>query len=235
MRIIKEKFVARICALLLLSLLSGSRLEAQDYLYEVGGGFGVAQYFGDANRSLLSSVGFGLGGVGRYNHNFRWAFSAVLDWRKLHGKTDNVGNVFPGLAQADFKASLTLLHLRSEFNFLPYSDGYKYLGASRLSPYIMGGIALGMATGAKDNVFVPGITAGVGVKYKLMHRVNVGVEYAFTALLTDALDALTDKSQWLDDPYHVNDSWIKNKDASGTLFLSITYDFGLRKTICNKH
>lgn len=74
----------------------------------------------------------------------------------------------------------------------------------------------------------------MGVKYKLKRRLNIGVEYAFTGLLTDALDALTEQSAWLNNPYQVNDSWLKNRDATGALMVRLTYDFGLRKSNCNK-
>lgn len=234
MKTISKNHAARICAAIALFAVCNGRIAAQDFLYEIGGGFGAAQYFGDANRGLFGSSGVGLELVGRYNYNFRWAFSTMLDWRTLRGDTDKSGNVFPDFAQADFKVGLTQLHVRSEFNFLPYSDGYKYLGTARLSPYVAAGLSLGFASGAKGSAFAPGITAGMGVKYKLKPRINVGIEYSFTGLLTDALDALTDKSVWLDDPYKINDSWVKNKDATGALVLRITYDFGLRKTFCNK-
>lgn len=230
----KTNHVAHLCVLMVLCAFCGGRAVAQDYLYEIGGGLGVAQYYGDANRGLLGSTGFGLEAFGRYNHNFRWAFSAILDWRSLSGNSTHVGNVFPGAAQADFRASLTQLHVRAEFNFVPYSDGYKYLGAARLSPYLTAGISMGMASGTKGSAFAPGVTGGVGVKYKLKRRLNIGVEYAFTGLLTDALDALTEQSAWLNNPYQVNDSWLKNRDATGALMVRLTYDFGLRKSNCNK-
>jgi hypothetical protein len=118
-----------------------------------------------------------------------------------------------------------------EFNFLPYSDKFAYLNTSKISPYMLAGLGVTLGMGDKTS-FGVNIPLGVGVKYKLKNRVNLGVEYTVHRLLNDNLDAPNEQSALLNDPYKVKQGLFKNKDWYNTLLFSITWEFGLRDGRC---
>jgi len=208
-------------------------LHAQEYKYEIGGMAGGAFYMGDANKTaLFKDLNVAFGGVFRYNANFRWAFKGNLIWGKVSGSTDGLDNVFPDNAQVAFDRNIIDLGGQMEFNFFPYSDKYAYMSTRRLTPYIVFGLGITVATG-EDRTFVgPNIPLGMGVKYKLKNRVNLGCEFTVRKLFGDNFEG----NAVLDDPYKLNSDWLKNNDWYSLLLFSVTWDFGPRTRPCNnKH
>ena len=194
--------------LLIIILLAGTvpTLWAQEYKYEIGGMAGGAFYMGDANKNtIFKGMNPAVGAVFRYNINFRWALKANLMWGQVSGKTEGMENVFPNNAQTSFNRSIMELGGQAEFNFFPYSDKFDYAGAKRFSPL------------------------GVGMKYKIKNRLNLGCEFSFRKLFGDGLEG----KDMLDDPYGVKGSALKNKDWYSFLLLSVTWDFGPRCRTCN--
>jgi opacity protein-like surface antigen len=187
---------------------------------------------GDANEThLLRNMQPSAGVVFRDNLNFRWAMKTDLLWGQVSGDTQNETNVFPNGAQATFKRSFVELGAQMEFNFLPYSDKYSYLNTSKISPYMLAGLGVTLGTGEKT-AFGLNIPLGIGVKYKLKNRVNLGAEYTVHRLLNDNFDAPKEQSAWLDNPYRVEQGLFKNKDWYNTLLFSLTWEFGLRDERC---
>lgn len=226
--------------LLLSSVLTSSicLLHAQEqkpeYKFEIGGMVGGAFYMGDLNKNaFFKGLNPALGAVFRYNANFRWAFKADLTWAKVSGSTERLENVFPDGAQASFSRSLVDLGGQMEFNFFPYSDQFAYANAKRFSPYAFLGTGLTVASGSGNTFAGPNLSLGVGVKYKLMHRLNIGCEFSFRKLFGDGLDVTDDSNAFLDDPYHMESSFLKNKDWYSFLTLTVTWDFGPRCRTCN--
>lgn len=220
----------RLTIIILLSVLFTPFLRAQEYKYEIGGLAGGAFYMGDVNKNaLFKGLNPALGGVFRYNANFRWAFKGNLAWAKVSGSTNGLDNVFPDNAQISFDRNIIELGGQMEFNFFPYSDKYAYMNTRRLSPYILLGLGLTVATGEGDTFVGPNVPIGVGVKYKLKNRVNLGCEFSFRKLFGDNLEG--DKR--LDDPYKIGSDWMKNNDWYSFLLLSVTWDFGPRTRPCN--
>lgn len=216
----------------LILLLTGiyATLHAQEYKYEIGGMAGGAFYMGDANKNaLFKGMNPALGAVFRYNINFRWALKANLMWGRVSGSTEGQGNVFPGNAQTSFSRGLVELGGQAEFNFFPYSEKYAYSGARRFSPYVLVGIGMTVAPGGGKTFASPHIPLGLGAKYKLGSRINLGCEFSFRKLFGDGLEG----KEMLDDPYGVKGSALKNKDWYSFLLLSVTWDFGLRDCRCN--
>ena len=118
---------------------------------------------------------------------------------------------------------------QAEFNFFPYSDKFDYAGAKRFSPYVLVGIGLTVAPGGGKTFASPNIPLGVGMKYKIKNRLNLGCEFSFRKLFGDGLEG----KDMLDDPYGVKGSALKNKDWYSFLLLSVTWDFGPRCRTCN--
>ena len=210
-----------------------SGLCAQDYKYEIGGMAGGSFYMGDLNKNgFFKGINPAVGAVFRYNPNFRWAVKTNLTWGKVSGSTEGMENVFPNQAQASFDRSLIDVGGQMEFNFFPYSDKYAYANAKRFSPYLFLGVGMTVAMGGSKTFVGPNIPLGVGLKYKI-NRINLGCEFSFRKLFGDGLDVTDENNAFLDDPYHVNSSMLKNKDWYSFLLLSVTWDFGPRCRTCN--
>ena len=91
------------------------------------------------------------------------------------------------------------------------------------------GIGLTVAPGGGKTFASPNIPLGVGMKYKIKNRLNLGCEFSFRKLFGDGLEG----KDMLDDPYGVKSSALKNKDWYSFLLLSVTWDFGPRCRTCN--
>jgi hypothetical protein len=197
-----------------------------------GGSF----YMGDANRNAaFGNMNPSAGLLFRYNINFRSALKANLAYARVTGSTEGLQNVFPNNGEAAFERNVIDFGVQGEFNFFPYSDKYKYLYTKRISPYIAGGVGFSAAPGGGGgNIFFSShISAGTGVKYKLMPRINIGAEWSVRKLFSDGLDTMGD-NQLLDNPYQITSGMFKNKDWYSMLVITVTYDFGLRDCNCNK-
>ena len=210
-----------------------STAVAQEYKYEIGGAGGMSMYMGDANpNSFFQGWNPSAGVVFRNNLNFRWAFKGDLSFGRVAGDTKNVSNVFPYDSQDSFSRSFFNLGGQMEFNFLPYSDKFAYLNTSKISPYSFLGLGLTVAPGENQTFFSPNFSVGLGVKYKIKNRLNLGLEYTVHKLFGDGFDAPNKDGFNLDNPYKTNKGLFKNKDWYNTLFFSITWDFGLRDGRC---
>lgn len=205
-------------------------IQAQEYKYEIGGMAGGAFYMGDANKNaFFKGLNPALGGVFRYNVNFRWAIKGNLMWGRVSGSTEGLENVFPNQAQVAFNANVIELGGQGEFNFFPYSDKFAYAGARRFSPYVLLGIGMTVAPGNGSTMASLNIPLGVGVKYKIKNRINLGCEFSFRKLFADNLEG----NAALDSPYGIKSSFLKNRDWYSFLLLSVTWDFGPRNRPCN--
>jgi hypothetical protein len=214
-------------------LLASATAVAQEYRYEIGGMAGASMYMGDLNQSSFSQGWNPSAGViFRNNLNFRWAIKTDLFFGKVAGSTKNTDNVFPVRSDASFSRYLFELGGQIEFNFLPYSDKFAYLNTSKISPYILTGLGLTVAPGKNQTFASVNLPLGVGVKYKLRNRVNLGMEYTIHRLFSDALDTPDKNGFNLNNPYSVKNGLFKNKDWYNMLFFSITWEFGLRDGRC---
>lgn len=221
------------CLLVIFLLVSStSEVRSQEYQYEIGGTAGTAFYMGDANKSkLFQNPNLSAGLLYRYNKDFRWAYKANLLFGKLSGDTRKSGNVFPNNQQASFSRTFFELGGQIEFNFFNYSDKYTYLGTKKFSPYIFTGLGLTYATG-EDDFLGLNLPLGIGLKYKLKDRLNLGFEFSFRKLFGDNLDVTKKDGFTLDDPYGISSSFLKNKDWYILTMFSLTWDFGERTKPC---
>ncbi|MDD4514867.1 DUF6089 family protein [Massilibacteroides sp.] len=216
--------------LIILLLILPVELRAQEYKYEIGGIAGTSFYMGDANKSgVFKNLNPAFGGVFRYNANFRVAFKGNLAWAKVTGSTEGLDNVFPENSQATFDRNVVDLGGQMEFNFFPYSDKYAYMNTKKITPYVVFGLGITVATGGSNTFVGPNIPLGVGVKYKVKNRVNLGCEFTVRKLFGDNFEG----AAILDDPYNLNSDWLKNNDWHSLFLLSVTWDFGPRTRPCN--
>jgi opacity protein-like surface antigen len=218
---------------IMLTLLVGVTAVAQEYKYEIGGMVGMAMYMGDANQiSLLRGFKPAAGVVFRKNTNFRWAVKTNLMMGRIAGDTGNTKNVFPNDTGTTFSRNFFDLGGQMEFNFLPYSDKFAYLNTSRISPYLLAGLGITVAPGKNQTFLGLNIPLGIGVKYKIKNRINLGLEYSVHRLFGDDFDAPDSKGFNLDNPYGIKSGSFKNKDWYNTLLFSVTWDFGPNDRKC---
>lgn len=219
--------------LLLFNLLfSVEAVRAQEYRYEIGAMAGVSFYMGDANKTKLYQNSGPSGGiVFRINKDFRWALKSDLLLGHLSGDTKHTSDVFPFGRQSSFDRMFYEFGSQIEFNFFNYSDKYTYLNTKRFTPYIFAGLGMTYASG-KKSLFDANIPFGLGLKYRLKDRLNLGFEFSFRKLFSDNLDVTDNNIFVLNDPHGIKSSALKNKDWYSLTMLSITWNFGIRCNPC---
>lgn len=82
-------------------------------------------------------------------------------------------------------------------------------------------------SGGPKDVWTAHVPLGLGVKYKLGDRVNLGLEWAANFSLSDKLDGVVD-------PYLVKSSGLfKNTDGYSALLVTLTYSFQAKCRTCH--
>lgn len=214
---------------LLATFLPTKTMAQEDYRFDIGAGLGMTGYLGDANTAnLWSEPGWDFEALFRYIANPRWAFKTNFYAGNLRGDSSKMTNVFPGVETFSFSTTFYELGEMVEFNFFNYGMGETYRKLKRISPYIAAGIGMTVwsidgKTGAAFN-----IPLGVGLKYKLSQRWNIGFEFLMKKTFSDRLDG-----EQLKDPYGIKSSFMKNTDWYSTMSLTISYEFSKRCAVCN--
>lgn len=217
---------------LTISILLSVHSQAQqdpEYLMEVGVGGGMMNYLGDFNGSVAKGHQPSASFVVRRLFNPYMALRAGVTYGKLKGDSKNVTTYYPGLNQTpySFDHSLIDVGVVYEYNFWPYGTGRDYRGAKRLTPYVFGGFGTTYAKLPEESVFTANIPLGVGIKYKMSERVNLGVEWRVHFSLSDKLDGRKD-------PYDIISSGaFKNTDGYSGLQVTITYSFMTKCKTCH--
>lgn len=225
--------------LLLLTLAGIAAAQAQDdvdYRYEVGAQLGGSFYRGQLNHKFYGQLGAAAGLVGRWNINPYMAVKAMLDYAQVKGSTGNVGEYFPpdqysGTATTEkrnYELSDGVVDFSAtyEYNFWPYGLHHGYQGRQRITPFLQ--IGIGASYGKAGKAFTMQLPVGVGVKYKLKPRVNIGLDWLYHFTFTDKLDGF-------DSPHGVKSTGFANKDSYCTTMFYISYDFSPRCPQCNKN
>lgn len=220
----------RLLAVLLLLLAWASpRVAAQEetYRFDIGARAGMAGYLGEASSGVFAHPGPMAGVAVRYLPDARWAVRGVLDVMSLSGNTANMANVLPGGRQYSFKSTVADLGARLEFNFFGYGIGETYKKLRRWSPYLSVGAGVSLAACDGQTNLGFNIPMGVGVKYKIKERWNLGAEFSMTKVFSDRVDGQ------LADLYEIKSSFLKNTDWYSRLSLSVSYEFGKRCVTCH--
>ena len=216
--------------------------EDIEYKMDMGVGLGGCFYLGDANSAPFANLS-PMGAItARRLLNARMAVKANIAFGHIHGTTDvfiptDAYSETPegGIpTQVSFSRNVMDIGAQFELNFWGFGTGVGYKGNSRITPYILAGagITIGMGGGAKacGGMNIP---VGVGVKYKLRPRVNLGFEWTMRFSTTDRLDATPKGTTQLDDPYGVKSGFLKNKDCYSFAMFFITYDMFPKLRKCN--
>ena len=83
------------------------------------------------------------------------------------------------------------------------------------------------------HVVAMNIPLGLGVKFKVVERVNVGAEWTVRFTTSDRLDVVNKEGLQLSDPYGIKSKGLKNKDTYSWLMLYVSYDIFPKYRKCN--
>jgi len=211
-------------------------IEAQEneYRMEAGGMLGSSFYMGDANTSVpFKNLHFAGGAMARYIINPHMALKANLTMGKISGNTENFDNKYPENKQVSFSRNIFDLGTQFEYNFWGYGIGQEYKGYRRFTPYILGGMGFTFAPAPAKDVFTVNFPIGVGVKYKIAQRLNIGCEITMRFSLSDNLDVTNKDGLILSDPYGIKGMGVKNKDSYSFTTVFVTYDLFPKCRKCN--
>lgn len=210
---------------LLLQLTTLYAQNEMEYKMEIGGMLGGTFYMGDANTSqLYKNTNLAAGIVARYNINPRMAIKGNLNYGKISGDADKLRQLYGEIPDQDWKFSNALVDLSGtyELNFFGFGTGEGYKGNKRLTPYIQ----LGFGFTYCNKVFTTNFPIGVGLKYKLKDRLNIGLDWTMHVSLSDKLDGISD-------PFKIESGFLKNTDAYSYTMIYISYDFLPKLRKCN--
>ncbi len=215
------------CALLL--CVFAANAQSAPYKFDLGLQLGMSGYIGDANSSnIFKHPGFDGELSFRYIGDARWAIRGVFSTFGLSGNTEGMDDVIPDGTSYSFTSQIYNLSARGEFNFFAYGIGESYKRLRRWTPYITVGVGVALASSG-DNTFVaPTIPMGLGIKFKLSERWNLGAEFTMTKAFNDHFDGkdLADLNQ-------IKTAFYKNTDWYSRLTVGVSYEFGKRCETCH--
>ena len=205
--------------------------EDDGYLMEVGLGGGGSFYMGDVNSRLYNNTNGVISAVARYNVNPRFALKANLSSAGISGSSENAYGVLPGDGQV-FSRTLYDFGIQVEWGFCGYGmEGWN--GCHRVAPYGLVGVGMAFAPKPARNDFAANFPVGLGVRYKMSDRVNVGLEWTMRFSTSDRLDVTSAGGTTLEDPFTIKGKGIKNKDSYSFTMLYVTFDVFKRPCNCN--
>ena len=226
---------------MLLSLTSWLRAQDLEYKMELGGALGTSAYLGDVSSSPFKHMSLMGGVLARRNFNQRMVLKGNLAMGHISGSSK--GYFIPTDAgsldaaggeriEVDFKRNLLDLGAQFEFSFWGYGRGASYKGLSPITPYLTAGLGLTLAFGGGHVNAALNMPVGVGLKYKVKPRINIGAEWTVRFTTSDRLDVTRQSSQ-LKGPYGIPSSGFKNKDCYSFLMFFVTYDLCPKYRKCN--
>lgn len=218
-------------AALLLSAMSVSG-QAR-YLGEIGILGGCSYYNGDANSTkIFKDNHLAFGGLIRAHFTDRFLLKLNVIKGGASGDTRDFDNMLPKGQQASFEQNFWDIGLHFEHNFIKFGMDSWDRETKRHTPYILVGPGLTIYEHWSGHKLTFSFTYGVGYKFKLSERCNVGVEWSMRKLFVDDFDVTTPHNKILNDPYNTGRSWIKNNDYYSCAFVFLSFDIIQRKGAC---
>lgn len=229
------------CALML-----SSHSLAQDRI-EGGLFFGASYYNGDLNPDRhFYRAKPAVGGLVRVVLNERLAFKGTLTAVEIQGKypqpdiqyPSNSGNSSSGYS---FQRTLADVSTQLEINFFDYDQPFRP-EETCFTPYVTGGLAYtvyrpyqsGGSGGSENPHFILSLPFGIGVKWKPLDWLHVGLEWSFRKTFVDDLDKTGEVDIDPADPYgfETPSDW-HNNDWYSYAGVFFSFDLFHRKVPCN--
>lgn len=200
MKLIKHAF------LYLLLSLPTLAVAADDVFYcEAGATCGCGFVLGDVNGILFRTVEPLGGAFLKYKFNGHYELRLQMDGGYLGVSADKESRVRTGY----FGAQVV-----GEFNFFNYGAPRWEAYRSWVTPTVIAGIGM---IGFKGHVAAT-VPLGLGVKFKLSNRINVGAYWMVSKVFSDAVD-------YVDDPIGLNRGFWNNRDwySTAQIYLSVNF------------
>lgn len=203
------------------------------YRLELGVGGGLGFGLNDVNSKFYGKSNAAAGLVARFPLNPRMAIKATANYLRVSGTTDKILDFYPanpsaaGPARLHYEAKGALYDVNAlfELHFLPYGWAQGYQGFHRIVPYLQGGVGFTYSDAGKAATV--NIPLGFGVKWKIAHRVNLGLDWTFHFTPNDKLEGLAN-------PRGIKSSEFRNKDHYNLTLVTLTYDLSPKCPTCNK-
>ncbi|MEK7253597.1 MAG: DUF6089 family protein, partial [Bacteroidota bacterium] len=184
-------------------------LSAKAQYTEVGGYVGWSNYLGELSEQRLAPNGFGgmLGVFGRRNFTKYLSAKASLTKGSLSGNDEFAKLEANRMRNLSFRTDVLELSFTGEANLLPYNIRDRKTGV----PYVFAGIAATyfnpqaqmrgawynlqplQTEGKKYSRCTVALPFGLGMKFNLTYKLNVGVEVGARKTFTDYLDDVSTK------------------------------------------
>lgn len=211
-------------------------MEAQElleYRWDIGGGIGACYYLGDVNSTPFAGGNIMAAMTLRRNFNPRMALKMNLAYGRYGGTSQ--GYYLPETsgstaqsADVRFGGNVVDIGAQFELNFWGFGIGPGYKNLSRITPYLVLGTGATLGVTQSATSFGINFPVGVGVKYKIKHRLNLIFEWTHRFTTIDKLDGVK-----LDDPYYIESSGLKNRDTYSFFMFTLTYDISPKYRLCN--
>lgn len=236
-----------LAAVTFLCLFSCGVLRAQEqdeleYRMELGVGVGTCFYLGDVNKTPFSDLSAMGGVVLRRIFNPRMCVKGNVALGHIRGSSGgyflpndpNSGTPEGGTpCTVSFSRNVIDVGAQFEMNFWAYGMSRGYKENSRITPYALAGMGITVGMGGGGSTCgALNLPVGVGVKYKVRPRLNLGLEWTMRFTTSDNLDD-TGAGTTLMHPYGVKSVGLKNKDCYSFLMMSVTYDLSPKYRKCN--
>ena len=227
----KNRQRLHIC-LIILSCCFPAAAQDDGYLMELGLGGGGCFYMGDANNRLYNNTNGVFSVLARYNVNPRFSLKADFAAAGISGDTNDAFGVIPGDGLR-FSRTVYDAGVQVEWGFCGYGmEGWN--GCHRIAPYGLIGLGLTYAPKPVNNDFAANFPIGLGIRYKISDRVNIGLEWTMRFSTSDRLDVTrTMPDTQLENPFTIKGKGIKNKDSYSFTMLYVTFDVFKRPCNCN--
>lgn len=218
------KKLKSIIFLLFVSLSLSAQTE-MEYKMEIGGMLGTSFYLGDTNYTgFYKNSRFAGALMARYNINPRMALKFNIGTGGIAGDASGMAIPEGGIAPENMKFNKMLYDIgcQYEIHFWAYGTGNSYKNTKRIVPYLQ----VGIGATAGQGVFTANFPFGVGVKYKVAKRLNIGLDWTIRISLSDSLDGIGD-------PYKIKSGFLKNADSYGWTMVYLSYDIMPKLRKCN--
>ncbi|MDO4190147.1 MAG: hypothetical protein Q4D14_00470 [Bacteroidales bacterium] len=201
----KHKIVVVLCLFLALITTTLSAQTYRKYRMEVGVLGGGSFSLGDVNHIPFAHLEPTLGAFLKYKFNGHWEIKFEgTGWKSGVGMVNNTYKATPFGQGA----------IMGEYNFYNYGGSPYEDYPSNVTPYVFWGLGL--------MVFEGGVAAsmpfGLGVKWRIGKRFNLGAYWSMQKLSSDKFDGV-------DNPDHLNGTFLMNRDWNSTVAVYLSIDF----------
>lgn len=197
------------------------------YKFDLGAAVGMSGYIGDASSNPFKHPGFEGELSFRYLPDTRWAIRGVLSTLGLKGNTADMANVLPEGRTFSFTSQVYDLSARAEFNFFPYGIGETYKRLRRWTPYLVLGVGVALSSSGGKTSVAPTLPMGLGLKFKVSERVNLGLEWTMTKAFGDHMDGTLADLDGIKTQFYRNTDWYQR------IGVGVSFEFGKRCETCH--